>query len=383
MILGLCLWISPALSARFYCEYYNDPDYGFGCELSFINLTADLRTDDISFSGTLDQKKQVQLIHVRESTVSYLPHQILTYFPNMVNLAIWDSKLDLSDGNLFQRFTHLKKLSLSRNLIETLDEKSLSLLENLELIGLQNNKIELLKGDIFANNKKLTYIGFKNNKIYMIDPTIFDPLTHLEVVDFRNNICIDENFFITNGQLNAMRSSLRKCFENFYLTRYIAESQKQELLKITNYLDRMNEKLMQLAKKVNNETEVEDEIWEAPGNSKPILKEPSVMSIPNIYIPPITEKPMEAETEVTDKYEEEFDFYEFTTQKTPQVTSRLQLVIPQQESNPLQFRDRIISKFDDILNSSQNRMKTLNDRKFNAAKTTATPETADYYDYDD
>jgi hypothetical protein len=370
------LWISPAFCARYYCEYHNDPDYGFGCELSFINLTADLRTDDISFSGTLDQKKQVQLIHIRESTVSYLPHQILTYFPNMVNLAIWDSKLDLSDINLFQKFTHLKKLSLSSNQIETLDEKSLSLLENLELIGLQNNKIELLNGDIFANNKKLTYIGFKNNKIYMIDPTIFDPLNHLEVVDFRNNICVDENFFITNGQLNTMQSSLRKCFENFYLTRFIADSQKKELLKITSYLDMMNEKLNKLAKKVYNESE--DDTWEAPVVSNPI-KESSPLMIPNIYIPPITMKPPETDTE---KYDEEFDFYEFTTQKTPQATTTLQLTIPQQESNPLQYRDRIISKFDDILNSSQNRMKTLNERK-SVQKATTPPDTADYYDYDE
>lgn len=391
---------------KFYCEYATHTDYGFGCEVSFINLTSDLRTDDVRFSGTVDQFKRVTFFHIRESRVEYLPEQISTYFANMKNLAIWDSKLDLKQGNLFRQFSKLEVLSLSNNEIDSIDESTFQYMEKLELIELQNNNIEILSGNIFKKHTKLKYVSFKSNNIYLIDPQIFGPLTQLEVVDFGNNICAGDKFMLINGDLSALKTGLRKCFENFYLTRYISRNQEKELNRIEKLLSEVNDKLSLL----NSNPKSEEKIIQNESIDRrfeTIKKEESVdetetkkpMTLTDIIAKTLHKSKDQAPV-VTENYDDVFKEMDFEEPAIVTPKIQMQLWGSQNDVKILQphnqIHDTIINKYDEILG---NRLKPKKEPKpilpvYPEPEIVTTPATAEtqvtsttfdpfYYEYED
>lgn len=199
------------------------------------------RTGIISheFSGSSAEKEMVLLVHFTDSTVEFIPANILENFPNLKGIVVENSTLEeLKEGYLFKELGVLKHLQISNNL-KTVQKNALAVMENLESAWFSNNKIEVLPFAIFSHNHRLRFIDFSQNKIKAITPELLKGLTNLQSLDFQQNICVKER-----TSMPAMKASiLFKCYDNCKKNKICADKvEEAATTKPEDYITKTSEK---------------------------------------------------------------------------------------------------------------------------------------------
>lgn len=109
----------------------------------------------------------VQGLLIQYQKVEFFPGNIESFFPNLITLSLYQSKLKKITGNDLMPFPKLLRINFYGNLIEE------------------------LPSNLFQNNPNIQDIIFGHNSIRHIGPNVFSPLDNLMYAEFYENPCID------------------------------------------------------------------------------------------------------------------------------------------------------------------------------------------------
>lgn len=171
-------WISYTKSSTFvniHCNYTLKDVPGFGnisvCEV--VNKV-EIKVDNIlckisnPTTGLINGEYVVNFIEsfvAKSKEIHYLPTQLGTKLPDLIEIVINYSKLK----------------EISSNSLETFKE--------LRFLDLRWNEIIVLESFLFKNNEHLKFIWLSFNKIQYINPAAFDDLQHLDLLELTGNVC--------------------------------------------------------------------------------------------------------------------------------------------------------------------------------------------------
>jgi Leucine-rich repeat (LRR) protein len=199
------------------CDYSY---YGYGCKLRKVDLSKKTANEKFSFSGTLEQKKNITWIQfVQSGRVAHVPPNLVEKFPKLTDLWISDSEIPIVKNNLLgPQFSWIKGLWLEVNNIQIIEEEAFKHLHNLVKIYLYDNQIRSLGAKVFQNNRELKRIWLEGNKIKMIAPETFQHLNQLKFVDLEGNDCVDKRigcwYCDTKIDHTELNRALHACYEN-------------------------------------------------------------------------------------------------------------------------------------------------------------------------
>jgi hypothetical protein len=194
--------------------FYVNPEHGRTCEINQAILKFNAGT--VSINASSDLVKYVLFIN---STLTFLPKEIFTSFQNVVMIGISRSRLDdFNSTRFFEEVGSLEKLRIINSNISDLSNETFNALRNLRWIRLSNVNLHYLPAGLFKNNEKLEYIDLYYNNIINIDLKIFSNLPRLHEVDLRKNVCVNEQFFIKNGNVGFMEEELWLCDGTIVIT---------------------------------------------------------------------------------------------------------------------------------------------------------------------
>jgi hypothetical protein len=207
------------------CDYFTEsltlwPEHEY-CGTNRVDYSAKFEPEKHSFSisSSSAQKSEMTAFYIVKSVqVDYIPLDILTEFPNLNGLGVWDCNLPTLKSGLFRKeFKKIEYLDLERSKIESIEPEAFEYLVKLKWVNLGQNNLRSLPYRIFKNNPDLIYISLSINKIASIHPSFFDGLPNLKLVDFLyGNVCVKikigcETCLITQSDL---RGKLQACFDN-------------------------------------------------------------------------------------------------------------------------------------------------------------------------
>lgn len=221
------------------CSYKKFDWKGFGslytCDVTSKVLAADDVVTEVSDAHILNlTNDDVHAFRVMNLVWNYVPKYISKFFPNILTLQVWNSKLlsitkdDLAglnnlihinlyqnklqtlDENTFEDLQLLEAIYLSSNQISFIFPGTFARLQSLKILHADQNRIHMLPGDIFESNINLEILNFNRNKINYIPCDTFSGLRNLQHVDFESNTCIN---FKANGtnQMTVLLERLKSC----------------------------------------------------------------------------------------------------------------------------------------------------------------------------
>lgn len=114
---------------------------------------------------------------------------ILDMLPNIVTeIDLKNNKLEEIDCSDFMNYvSQVKKLDLSYNQVQKLDQGCFDSFSNLEFLDIGHNKILLLSDDIFNKNYKLKGLDLSDNNIKELSPFSFSTLVDLKFLNLSDN----------------------------------------------------------------------------------------------------------------------------------------------------------------------------------------------------
>lgn len=152
------------------------------------NLDLSIKNKDVQFIfiGSEVGKSLVQVVCFDNcNTVEFIPASLLKEFPNMIGMAIHNSKISVLKTDLFTAsFNKIKYLELKENKIKDIEAEAFSALTDLKCIILSENEIEEIPHNIFEKNLKFEKICLKEDKLQLLHPEIFEGLDNLSDVTF-------------------------------------------------------------------------------------------------------------------------------------------------------------------------------------------------------
>jgi Leucine-rich repeat (LRR) protein len=202
------------------CDYAAYYDGGSGyCAVRKVDLSKKTLSEKFTFSGSQEQKKNATVIgFLRIGRVAHVPLNLAEEFPKLTDLQIEDSEIPIVRNNLLgPQFSWIKKLYLSGNKIQIVEEEAFKHLQNLIEIYLYDNQIQSLSAEVFKNNRELKVISLWNNNIKMIAPETFQHLNQLTRVDLKGNDCVNTVFSWdceTKIDHTILNRYLHACYEN-------------------------------------------------------------------------------------------------------------------------------------------------------------------------
>lgn len=126
-----------------------------------------------------DSHRDVVMLKIIDQVVTHLPGGLYQHFPYLTVLRIWSSGLKTFKQRDIRELKYLTDLSLSGNLLETLDS------------------------NLFQFNRRLIKIDFSRNRLRHIGTNLLNPLKVLMVADFYHNDCITDGAHFPFGDLKA------------------------------------------------------------------------------------------------------------------------------------------------------------------------------------
>lgn len=212
--------------------------------------------------GLLSIKDEVKDLTFVLSSVSIVPREVFSTFPNLEKLRLKDQKVKEILPNSFENAKNLEILNLNKNRIKTLTAETFKGAENLEEIYLGHNRIQTidkdalknlnrlriltlndnklknlhesvfhtnfalkilimprnqldeLPGQIFQDNPNLWMVSLRYNKIKTLSATMFSHLEKLEILFMEKNFCIDENYKHFKSDFVRIEADLQPCVDN-------------------------------------------------------------------------------------------------------------------------------------------------------------------------
>jgi Leucine-rich repeat (LRR) protein len=189
------------------------------CIIQNADFSLQTQNEKFSFTGSEEDKAQTTGIEFKncQNTVDYLPEEIISEFPKLVELVIRSSNIPVLRNTFFtDAFKKLEYIDLENNKIKTVEDRVFDKLVIAKYINLGKNEIETISSPIFSNNLELRNIFLNNNKIKSVIPDLFKNLNQLQILDFESNECasfqIDGIF--SEFSHEKLNEELSKCFKN-------------------------------------------------------------------------------------------------------------------------------------------------------------------------
>ena len=166
-------------------------------ELKFYGITIQQEANSSSNEWNIDEIpniNQLKVLHIintktRLNTFRKFITRKSEEILKLEELILRDNSIaELSESFLMRnKFSNLKKLDLSNNLISTIELNSFKHLTELETLDLSNNKINFLSNAAFNGLKALKSLVLKLNQVSNIVPNQFSTLQSLEFLDLSSN----------------------------------------------------------------------------------------------------------------------------------------------------------------------------------------------------
>jgi Leucine-rich repeat (LRR) protein len=188
------------------------------CHTLAVDFSAKFETEKHSFSGNSFQKSETSVFQIHKSAqLDFIPLDILTEFPNLDGIVIWECNLPTVKAGLFRaEFKKIEFLHLQDNNIELIEPSAFQYLIKLKWVNLYKNNLQTLPYQIFRNNPDLIFISLSSNKISSIHPNFFDGLAKLKQISLIENLCIQTEIGCPTCSITqtALQGELKKCFDN-------------------------------------------------------------------------------------------------------------------------------------------------------------------------
>jgi Leucine-rich repeat (LRR) protein len=107
-------------------------------------------------------------------------------FNSLVSLKIECSLKEIA-GELFVELVNLKYLDLSKNQIESINQKAFKEMRKLKVLNLGNNKLALLQVGTFTDLNHLSFLDLSFNQFTNIDPKLFEYMFQLKELNLNGN----------------------------------------------------------------------------------------------------------------------------------------------------------------------------------------------------
>lgn len=225
------------------CAEDNSRQIKLSCNFELIDNMYSCRAENLQIgkeNSTIENISGAHVLSKRDNDIKslvlinqatkFLPNGISMNFPNLENLSVQNSKLNIINRPPFENLNEVKSLDIRGNQVDSIDPESFDdmpklvnvimsnnniqklppkLFEKLQLIrniDLSNNKIKSLPFDVIPVTNVIESFIVNNNLVAKIDPRIFKRLTNVLTLDFENNNCVNEK--INAGDENQKKNSL-------------------------------------------------------------------------------------------------------------------------------------------------------------------------------
>lgn len=227
---------SSSIGVELFCSFVfltSPTESGYNCKVS-SKLQIDQRNTSIEkVVGThlnyrINNERVTRLFFSNNREMKFIPTGYSIFFPNLDNLWIINSPLELIERTDFEKpknliilgikntniamisrkdfwdLSNLLQLHISNNLIKQIHGESFSKLIALEILNLADNKLSYLNASLFTENVQLKEIYISGNKLKIIESQTFIGLKKVLKIDLSRNFCISKKFplHVTMTQFN-------------------------------------------------------------------------------------------------------------------------------------------------------------------------------------
>jgi len=181
-------------------------------ELQFLEFSGNKMTT--LTENLLVNQTKLQSLDFCSNLISDLPENIFKNLQNLKSLSLcWNQITKLKHG-WFKMLVNLQTLNLGTNNIAELPQDIFKPLTSTSNILLSNNNLKAIHCESFGVQPKLTTINLYGNAIFAFDEQFIDD-TGLISIFMTDNVCISKNIYDSTQARDAMRTDLKKCFENY------------------------------------------------------------------------------------------------------------------------------------------------------------------------
>jgi Leucine-rich repeat (LRR) protein len=208
------------LECNFTLTNYNNHGDFYTCNANKLNVTE----ENVKFTSVegvhMKNRDNLNLLcfKIDQQNVKKVPSGFVDFFPNLIELFVTASSMELIDRktftnasslefvsfynnklasipeNTFNDLTQLKILSLSNNYLKSLPANLLAQLKKLEEFYMRNSMTNVIKKGFFRNNLELKIIWLNNNNLLAIDSDDFFKMKSLNHISLKANVCIDKDY---------------------------------------------------------------------------------------------------------------------------------------------------------------------------------------------
>lgn len=154
-------------------------------------------------------KNEVNLLSQNESEVQNVTgtHQDGYNNDNVVGFSINNNgQIHFFPRGLTKFFKNLKGIQIARTGLKEIHQNDLKEFPELVNLHLWSSDLEIVEANLFKFNPKLDFVNLNDNKISHIDPLAFEGLAKMKSLSLWNNSCIDMG---TSKNLTAVQSILK------------------------------------------------------------------------------------------------------------------------------------------------------------------------------
>lgn len=129
-------------------------------------------------------------------------------------LSIRNNSIESIEEGAFDKLVNLEYAYLPENKIESLPERAFHELSKLKSINLNNNKLRQLKANQLPKKNVITEFIVSRNQLEAIEPKILTLLRNAKI-DFTKNLCIDEKYSHPSKYFEFFGKLSTSCAEGF------------------------------------------------------------------------------------------------------------------------------------------------------------------------
>ena len=183
--------------------------------------------------STKDNPKQnteiTTLTFATSCTLSYIPNEVFTIFPNINIFQGSGTKLERLHSDFFINATNVVTLYLYSNKISKVEARTFIHMPKMNQIQLYSNTIKEIDYDAFQGLPIMTILYLHANQIRSLSSDVFVPLTKITNLYLSSNACINKDFTNLNGVLTTVVTEIEintKCGEKNAAIRSARDQQK-------------------------------------------------------------------------------------------------------------------------------------------------------------
>ncbi|XP_070497778.1 uncharacterized protein [Chironomus tepperi] len=166
--------------------------------------------------GTFEELTNLQELYLDRNPLTELKDETFLTLQSLRILSLAHCQLTRLNGVMFYDFINMHTLRMNDNEIEMLPEGAFHNMTSLEVLYIGNNRIGSLNATHFGGSmSSIRIINAPSNRINAIDRNLIENSPNLNNLLLPGNICVDESFNYIQDDLDAVKTALNICFDNF------------------------------------------------------------------------------------------------------------------------------------------------------------------------